>query len=90
MVWGALHGIYLVLGLWARDVRQTMIRALGLDGAPWLLKYLQIILTFALVSFTWIFFRANNTTVPFLQIGCSATLSEWPACGAGASNFSAA
>ena len=30
VVWGALHGIYLVLGLWARDVRQTMIRALGL------------------------------------------------------------
>ena len=32
----------------------------------------------------------TNTTVPFLQIGCSATLSEWSARGAGASNFSAA
>ena len=33
---------------------------------------------------------ATSTTVPLLQIGCSATLSKWPARGAGASNFSAA
>jgi D-alanyl-lipoteichoic acid acyltransferase DltB (MBOAT superfamily) len=61
VAWGALHGSYLLVSLWTRGLRQRLGRLLGLERAPAaLLRGLQVFLTFNLVAFAWIFFRAQS------------------------------
>lgn len=62
MVWGFLHGMFCVISSlvenFYKGIRQVAepSRSFGLQRA------LQMIVTFLLVSFAWIFFRANNLT----------------------------
>lgn len=53
LVWGTLHGIL-----------QCIERALGFHNKQWkgCLRFLHIVVTFCLVCFAWIFFRANNVS----------------------------
>ena len=60
VVWGALHGAYLVLSTWARPWRERLAQATGLAAQPKLRRGLGTLFTFALVAYAWIFFRANN------------------------------
>jgi D-alanyl-lipoteichoic acid acyltransferase DltB (MBOAT superfamily) len=60
LAWGALHGSYMICGHALRSVRATITALTGLERAPHLRHALQIALTFGLVCFAWIFFRANN------------------------------
>jgi len=67
VIWGALHGLYIV----AANVLATRINlaaVLGLAARPGLRKALNILVTFHLVCFAWIFFRANSVTDAFLLI----------------------
>lgn len=56
IVWGALHGFYLIFGRITKRRREKIHTSLGLDNVP----FLRTITTFILVAFAWIFFRANN------------------------------
>jgi len=56
VIWGALHGFYMVFGAFTQKIRSKLFTTVGI-------KYsggLQAFTTFILVSFAWIFFRANN------------------------------
>ena len=58
IIWGALHGIYMVASvLWSRRKKRVH---LSLKMTPTVVNALKIFGTFNLVSFTWIFFRANS------------------------------
>jgi alginate O-acetyltransferase complex protein AlgI len=59
IIWGALHGFYLIFAILTASFRQSAIGFIGLNRFPTLLKISQIITTFCLVSFAWIFFRAD-------------------------------
>lgn len=60
VVWGALHGTYLIMGIWTKDFRQKVVKFIRLDKAATIHKYIQIFITFSMVCFSWIFFRAND------------------------------
>jgi D-alanyl-lipoteichoic acid acyltransferase DltB (MBOAT superfamily) len=60
VVWGALHGAYLVASLASAGVRQRVRDALGLARRPALLAVWQTAATFGLVSAGWVFFRAGS------------------------------
>lgn len=60
VIWGAVYGTFFLLSSWTRDVRERWISLIGLDRAPKLRKFIQISLTFSIVCFAWIFFRANS------------------------------
>lgn len=60
VVWGAIHGFYQILSIWTSSIRKKIVKLIGLDKTPTLHSILQIIITFTLVCFGWIFFRANN------------------------------
>lgn len=60
IIWGALHGFYLVFAIITRPHRDALIKRAGLDKRPFVLKTLQVISTFVLVNLGWLFFRANN------------------------------
>lgn len=65
VVWGALNGLYLIVGILTKPVRQKFVSAIRLDKFPWLYRPLKVITVFALITFSWIFFRASNLTDAF-------------------------
>jgi D-alanyl-lipoteichoic acid acyltransferase DltB (MBOAT superfamily) len=62
IVWGALHGIYQVITLTTKKIRMQFKKRVGLDHGTTVDKLLSIAVTFNLVAFAWIFFRARNIT----------------------------
>ena len=69
VLWGALHGCYLILGVVTARWRRGAVLLLGLDRRRGLLKWLNVTWTFLLVSFAWIFFRANSISDAFYIVG---------------------
>ncbi|MGD0261383.1 MAG: MBOAT family O-acyltransferase [Verrucomicrobiota bacterium] len=60
VVWGALHGFYLVAGKLSAPGRTAFRRRLGLERFPRLLWIGQAGCVFALVTVAWVFFRARS------------------------------
>ena len=60
LIWGALHGTYLVVALLTKGLRTKLIKATGLNRFPLDLRWSRVFVVFNLVSFAWIFFRARN------------------------------
>ncbi|MCC9166763.1 MBOAT family O-acyltransferase [Pontibacter harenae] len=73
LVWGALHGLYQVFAIVTKDQRNAAARAVGLTNHPTLYKWIQVATVFALVCFSWIFFRANTIGDAFFVIEHSFT-----------------
>ena len=59
IVWGALHGLYLIIAIIAKQPKKYLRDILGLKGS-FIYKLWQVGITFILVLFAWIFFRANS------------------------------
>ena len=60
LIWGALHGTYLVVALLTKGLRTKLIKSIGLNRFPLVLRWSRVFVVFNLVSFAWIFFRARN------------------------------
>lgn len=60
VVWGALHGFYLISSIWTAKIRYKITGLFRLHKYPQIHKYVKILVTFHLVLFSWIFFRANK------------------------------
>ena len=60
VVWGGLHGSYVILSRWTAQLRQHVASLLRLDRFPSLANAWKILVTFHLVAFAWIFFRASS------------------------------
>jgi len=56
VIWGALHGFYLVFALITKDIRAKLNKIFHFNSIP----FLSTLITFTLVTFAWIFFRAND------------------------------
>jgi D-alanyl-lipoteichoic acid acyltransferase DltB (MBOAT superfamily) len=81
VVWGALHGAYLILGLVSAGARTRVRAGLGLERHPALLRVWQTTATFALVGVAWVFFRAASVgdawyVATHLTSGLGAQLSS--------------
>ena len=68
IIWGALNGFYLVFAIVTEKLRQRLNHSILLDRVPRFHNFLQILLTFMLACFAWIFFRANSVDDAFLII----------------------
>lgn len=68
IIWGALHGIYQVIGIttakWQEKAGSKMF-----GNSFSLKKLMHIFVTFHLVLFAWVFFRANNIGDAFAVFG---------------------
>lgn len=69
VIWGGLHGLSLVVERLLRPVGVRFAAATGLDAVPQFQKGLRVALTFHLVTFAWIFFRASTVTDAFYVAG---------------------
>ena len=62
LVWGVLHGTYIILGTLSAPWRKLFRDFVGFrDGAWWTAAW-QTFATFHLVLLSWVFFRANSVT----------------------------
>ena len=68
VIWGGLHGFYLVFALLTADSRSGFNELSVFAKSPRLLHFIQTISTFVLCAFAWIFFRANSVSDACLAI----------------------
>ena len=81
IIWGALHGFYMVFSLITKNMRNQIIHAIRLTQFPRVHALIQIGTTFSLVCIGWIFFRANNLSdalyvLTHLMSGLSLNFSQ--------------
>jgi alginate O-acetyltransferase complex protein AlgI len=60
VVWGALNGAFLLIGAITAGARARIRDACGFDEVQRLRSVVQAVITFSLISITWIFFRAKS------------------------------
>lgn len=60
VIWGALNGIYQVIGELLTPLRSYLIKLFHLNPKSLGIRLMKIITTFILIDFSWIFFRSNS------------------------------
>jgi len=65
IIWGALNGFYLVFAIMTDTWRKKFNQIINLYTLPRLQRTLQILITFGLSCFAWVFFRANSIDEAF-------------------------
>ena len=60
VIWGALHGIYQIIGKLTIGWRNRLLSRVGLSKDSRAVIYTRRVITFLLVSFAWLIFRANS------------------------------
>ncbi len=68
LIWGSLHGFYLVFAIVFKNAKEKINQFLGLKEGKIITRFVQVITTFILVDFAWIFFRANSVSDAFYII----------------------
>ena len=59
VIWGGLHGLYMACSVFYKPYQKKLHKALGIEKSK-LLNLWQIFVTFHLVSFAWVYFRAAS------------------------------
>lgn len=57
--WGALHGSYMVISLFTKNIRTAFYKKLKIENSVFV-KIFQVVVTFHLLAFAWIFFKVPN------------------------------
>lgn len=60
VVWGGIHGLYQVVSELSVSFRKRLIKKFNIKTTCFSWRLLQTIITFILVDFAWIFFRADS------------------------------
>lgn len=68
VIWGGLNGLYQVIGKMFGGVRKKLCEKANIDVATFSHKILQWVVTFVLVDFAWVFFRAKDIKTAFILI----------------------
>jgi len=58
LIWGAMHGVFVVFSKYAASFKSKLRESFPIHTR--LLKFYKVFITFHLVCFSWIFFRANS------------------------------
>jgi D-alanyl-lipoteichoic acid acyltransferase DltB (MBOAT superfamily) len=69
IIWGALHGFYLLAAIVTLDWRNRNAGRIGITPGSRLESAINLFWTFILVYFAWIFFRANSLNDALLIMG---------------------
>ncbi|SFB72534.1 MBOAT family O-acyltransferase [Butyrivibrio sp. YAB3001] len=69
VIWGLLHGMYQVIGIVLKPVRDAVVEKIRIDRNSFSHNFFKIVVTFMLVNIGWIFFRATtfNSAVYMLK-----------------------
>lgn len=64
VLWGLLHGFFMVFGFLTKKIRKSVLIKLGLNKTA-ISEIFKIVITFILVTFAFIFFRADSVSHAF-------------------------
>jgi D-alanyl-lipoteichoic acid acyltransferase DltB (MBOAT superfamily) len=67
LIWGMLFGVYLTYSNWTRELHKRFRKRFHIRKTSKIYIFYKILMTFMLILFAWIFFRADNLQVA-LQI----------------------
>ena len=68
VAWGGIHGIYQVVGDITKPLKERVCKALNVKKDVFSYKLGQVICTFLLTTFAWIFFRAGSIGIALTYI----------------------
>ncbi|MFA5562267.1 MAG: MBOAT family O-acyltransferase [Eubacteriales bacterium] len=77
VIWGALHAVYQVLGVLTLPYRNKALTRIGLPPDGKIVRVVRIAVTFVLVDFAWLFFRANSTADMSRLLGALVSGASW-------------
>ena len=60
IVWGGVNGLYQIIGETLKPIRERLIQIFHLNKYSLFHKILNCAVTFVLITFSWIFFRAGE------------------------------
>jgi D-alanyl-lipoteichoic acid acyltransferase DltB (MBOAT superfamily) len=69
IVWGILHGVYQIIGFVLKPVRDKLVEAFKVERRSFSHVALKVFVTFMLVNFAWVFFRAATVKDAVTIIG---------------------
>lgn len=75
IIWGALHGFYLIFALLTQKVKKNIFTSINLKEHSLINQLYQSLSVFMLVCFAWIFFRASSLNDAFVIIHHSFNLN---------------
>jgi len=81
VLWGSVHGIFLIFSYITKKTRKRAVKKIKLNRYPGLHKFVKVSITFGLVAFAWIFFRADSISDAFyivthLHTGLAAFIGD--------------
>ena len=79
VIWGALHGIYQIVGNLTIEPRNRLVVRAGFDPKHPAVIWVRRVVTFVLVCFAWLFFRANTPEDAFCLVG--KLFTDWSDVG---------
>ena len=68
-LWGSLHALYQIIGEVTANFRIAIKQRIGIEAGSLSERIYQTVITFNLVTFAWIFFRADSLTDGILYLG---------------------
>lgn len=66
LIWGGIHGVYLIFAILSHSFRENMVRKLRLTAMPAVHRFIQVFTVFHLFVFSLIVFRANSLAEAWL------------------------
>ncbi len=75
VIWGAMHGVYQIIGNLTIKHRNRLVIKAGFTEQSTVVVWTRRVITFVLVAFAWIFFRANSISDAFLLLSRLFTFS---------------
>jgi alginate O-acetyltransferase complex protein AlgI len=69
VVWGGMHGLYLIVSRATKRVRVRALRGLGLRPSNPILSAVRVLFTFGLTTFAWVFFRSPSLSSAWRYLG---------------------
>lgn len=69
VVWGGLNGVYQIIGDILKPIKKRICKFFGIGEDKFGTRVVRIIVTFVLVDFAWIFFRAESLQQAFNVVG---------------------
>ena len=77
VIWGALHGLYQIVGIITLPYRNKCLEKIHFSPNGKLVGCLRTFVTFVLVDFSWLFFRANNTSDMMVLLRSLFSSASW-------------
>ncbi len=77
VVWGALHALYMILSIQTRPLRAACVQWMGLSRHWKLHRWVRVLITFHLVLFAWVFFRADTVSDAWILLGSMLQPGGW-------------